>query len=302
MNSIFVCFLLFYRSLTQLGALQSSWQSFLQSKGSMVVITDIARQMQAKREEDATGKLPAVIDNIRLEQISLKYRVDYVLKDLNLFIPKNKTIAFVGESGSGKTTLANIIIGLIPPTSGNIWLGERLLQETDIHSYRSKIGYITQDPTIFNDTIFNNVTFFDEPSNAHIQQFWKVIELASLFDFVQSLPEKENSILGDNGILISGGQKQRISIARELYKNCELLVLDEATSALDAETENIIRENIDRLQGKYTIIIIAHRLSTIKNADTIYLLKNRYIAASGSFDELMNHSGEFKKMVQAQIF
>ena len=302
MNAIFVSLLLFYRSLTQLGLLQSNWQSFLQSKGSMVVISDIAQQMQAKQEEDANNKLPAVIGDIRLEQISLKYHVDYVLENLNLFIPKNKTIAFVGESGSGKTTLANVIIGLISPTSGNIWLGNQLLKNVDIHSYRKKIGYITQDPTIFNDTIFNNITFFDEPANANVQQFWKVIQLASLHDFVQSLPEKENSILGDNGILISGGQKQRISIARELYKNCELLVLDEATSALDAETENIIRENIDQLQGKYTIIIIAHRLSTIKNADTIYLLKNRQIVTFGSFDELINHSEEFKKMVQAQIF
>ena len=124
----------------------------------------------------------------------------------------------------------------------------------------------------------------------------------NLEDFIKSLKDKENTRLGDNGILISGGQKQRISIARELYKNVELLILDEATSSLDSETESIIQKNIDTLHGNFTIVIIAHRLSTIKNADVIYLIEKGKIVDSGSFNELIEHSTKFKRMVELQEF
>ena len=126
--------------------------------------------------------------------------------------------------------------------------------------------------------------------------------MASLKEFVETQPEKEHTRLGDNGILISGGQKQRISIARELYKHTEILIFDEATSALDSETEKIIQENIEKLYGSYTMILIAHRLSTIKRADTIYLLEQGRISASGSFEEMMNKSTKFQKMVSLQGF
>ena len=124
--------------------------------------------------------------------------------------------------------------------------------------------------------------------------------MASLKDFIENQPEKENTNLGDNGILVSGGQKQRISIARELFKNAELLILDEATSALDSETEKMIQENIEKLHGSYTMVLIAHRLSTIKEADIIYLLEDGKISASGSFYEMMDKSSRFKKMVSLQ--
>jgi len=126
--------------------------------------------------------------------------------------------------------------------------------------------------------------------------------LASLSEYLQALPEKEKTLLGDNGILISGSQRQRISIARELYKNAEILIMDEATSALDDETEKIVQSNIEKLHGSYTIIIIAHRLSTIKNADTIYLLEKGRIAASGDFSNMLELSDSFKRIVLLQEF
>ena len=125
---------------------------------------------------------------------------------------------------------------------------------------------------------------------------------AAIYDFVQSLPEKENSRLGNNGVMVSGGQKQRISIARELYKNVEILIMDEATSALDSETEQLIQKNIDALKGSYTMIIIAHRLSTVKNVDEIIVLNNGEIEAQGHFQELIQSSQRFKKMVELQEF
>ena len=153
---------------------------------------------------------------------------------------------------------------------------------------------------IFNDSIFNNVTFWQEKSEENEEKFRKTIEKVSLSEFLNELPEKENTQLGNNGILISGGQKQRISIARELYKDAELLILDEATSALDTETERHIKNNIDLLQGQTTLIIIAHRLSTIKNVDIIYLLDKGKIIASGDFDSLIKSSEKFRKMVELQ--
>jgi len=177
--------------------------------------------------------------------------------------------------------LANLIATLLKPTKGDILFDNNPATLYDLKTYRNKIGYISQEPVIFNDTIYNNIAFWQEISPENMANFWKVAKLTHLEDFIKSLKDKENTRLGDNGILISGGQKQRISIARELYKNVELLILDEATSSLDSETESIIQKNIDTLHGNFTIVIIAHRLSTIKNADVIYLIEKGKIVDSG---------------------
>jgi ABC-type multidrug transport system fused ATPase/permease subunit len=167
-------------------------------------------------------------------------------------------------------------------------------------SFRAKIGYISQEAVIFNDTVFNNITFWDEPTEENVKRFWEVIKLASLNGFISNQPEAEFAVLGDNGIMVSGGQKQRISIARELYKKVDILILDEATSALDSETELVIQENIENLHGTYTMIIIAHRLSTIRNADVIYLLEKGVVSASGNFGQMLESSERFKRMVSLQ--
>ena len=133
-------------------------------------------------------------------------------------------------------------------------------------------------------------------------RFWDVIGKTALTETIKRMPGKENALLGDNGILISGGQKQRISIAREMFRDCSLLLMDEATSALDSENERIIQSNINALKGMYTIVIIAHRLSTVRNADEIYLLENGVITSSGTFDELVSKSPRFRKMVELQEF
>jgi ABC-type multidrug transport system fused ATPase/permease subunit len=165
---------------------------------------------------------------------------------------------------------------------------------------QERTGYITQDPVIFNDSVFNNVTFWDKKTDANLQKYRKAIQQAAILDFIEGLPEKEDSLLGNNGTNLSGGQRQRISIARELYKNVEILILDEATSALDSETERAIQENIDELKGQYTILIVAHRISTIKNADRIVVMNNGEITNIGAFKPLMDSSPYFKKLVELQ--
>jgi subfamily B ATP-binding cassette protein MsbA len=300
LNTIILSLFLFYRALTFLGQIQADWQMFIENIGGMYAISANAQLMTDLEEKMGSTEFPGVKNQILLRNVHLSYDRVKALDNISVEIPVNRTIALIGESGSGKTTIANVIAGLFTPDFGEVLIDDVPLTQYDLNSYRSKIGYISQESVIFNDNIFNNITFWAEATPENIARFHEVLERASLTEFVSSLPDKELTSLGDNGLLISGGQKQRISIARELYKNCEILILDEATSALDSETEKIIQENIEKLHGSYTMIVIAHRLSTIKEADIIYLLENGKISASGTFHEMINSSSRFKKMVSFQ--
>ena len=206
----------------------------------------------------------------------------------------------MGESGSGKTSLVNLISGLVPPDEGRIEIDGTNLYESDKLAYQKKIGYITQEPMIFNDTVFNNVTFWAKPTEASRQRFAEAIRKASLSEFLSTLPMGENTVLEYGGINLSGGQRQRIAIARELYKDIDILFMDEATSALDSSAEKEIQSNIDYLQGHLTIVMVAHRLSTVKRADIIYVLRNGSIDSFGTYEELMNNSRHFSQMVTLQ--
>lgn len=299
-SSIMVSLLMFYRSLSHLVTMQNSWNGFVGSSAGLESVENLINEFNLSKETQNSDTISS-IDNITIENISLSFGTQKILNDIS-FIIKNKTsVAFVGESGAGKTTLANVICGLQLPDKGKIVTDKKSIYETQLNFYRNKIGYITQEPVIFNDTMFNNVTFWAEKTPENLLKFWNTLELVSIRNFAENLEKKEDTPLGNNGILISGGQKQRISIARELYKNVELLIMDEATSALDSETEKFIKDNIDALHGKFTMIIIAHRLSTIKNVDVIYLMENGRITDFGNFEELCNKSANFKRMVDLQM-
>lgn len=299
-TSIMLSLLLFYRSINFLMQVQNEWQGFIQASGGITTVTTMLSEMEAQKEVQPEKMFKQFNQQIHIREVTFSYGATKILNKIDLLIPKNETIALVGESGSGKTTLANIISGLLQPTTGHVMLDNVSLKDLNLNSYRSRIGYISQEPVIFNDDVFNNITFWAEPTKENIEKFWKIVELASLTTFINQLADNEKTILGDNGMLISGGQKQRISIARELYKEVDILILDEATSALDSETEKVIQYNIEKLHGSYTIIIIAHRLSTIKNADIIYLLEKGNVLEYGSFDTMLNTSNRFKRMVALQ--
>lgn len=300
LGSVILSLLLFYRALTFLMNFQNSWQNFVQNVGAIESVSKFSQEMKASKEIMKSEPYKGFQSKIQLKDLIFKYGDQTVINNITLDIPKNHTIALVGESGSGKTTLANIITGILPPASGSISLDGIDVNQYNLDSFRGTIGYISQDPVIFKDNVFNNVTFWAEPTPENLRRFWEVIEMASLSDFISALPEKELTSLGDKGMMISGGQKQRVSIARELYKKAEILILDEATSALDSETELFIQKNIEKLQGNYTIIIIAHRLSTIKKADHIYMLEKGQVSHSGTFNELTEKSVRFKRMVALQ--
>lgn len=301
LGAIMISLLFFYRALAALMNFQTKYNSFLAASGSLDNMTDFEAELKDNIEKDGKHKIDAFQTTIALKQTDFGYdEADGVLKKIDLHIAKNQTIAFVGESGSGKTTLVNLISGLLKPNNGDVLIDGISQKNLNLSSYQSRIGYISQDPVMFNDTIFNNVTFWAAPTPENKQKFREATQKAAIADFIDELKLKEETLLGNNGINLSGGQKQRVSIARELYKDIDILILDEATSALDSETEREIQDNIDQLKGNYTILIIAHRLATIKNADTIYLMDRGKIIGAGNFAELSITSDRFKRMVELQ--
>ncbi|MBT0813037.1 ABC transporter ATP-binding protein [Litoribacter ruber] len=299
---IILSLLFFYRALTYLMSLQTFYNNFLTNSGALENMREFLDELQDHSELKHSGEKVSIKNEIRLKNVSFAYTEKNILKNIDLVIPKNQSVAFVGESGSGKTTLVNLITGLIPNQQGSLEVDGLPIEKIDLKYYQSKIGYITQEPVIFSDSVFNNVTFWAEKNEENLKRFWDALERAHIAEFIRQLPDGEDSLLGTNGILVSGGQKQRISIARELYKDINILIMDEATSALDSESEKIIQENIDELKGKITLLIVAHRLATIKNVDRVILLSNGQIIGSDGFRELVENSVEFKRMVDLQTF
>lgn len=299
---IILSLLFFYRALTFVMAMQNYWNVFLSVSGSLENMTTFSKELKTGSEKNGNEKLTFFKDKLEIRDLSFSYENTLILNHISFNIFKNETIAIVGESGSGKTTLINILSGLLKPGQGTLVIDNIDFNDLDISSYQRRIGYITQEPVIFNDTIYNNVTFWSAKTEGNLERFYKALRKAAIYEFVLEQPEQEDAPLGNNGINISGGQKQRLSIARELYKDVDFLFMDEATSALDSETEKVIQENISRLKGEYTTIIIAHRYSTIKDADKIVYLNKGKIEHIGNFDDLRTLSSSFNRMVELQKF
>jgi ABC-type multidrug transport system fused ATPase/permease subunit len=297
---IILSLLFFYRSLTQIIAYQNSWNSFLNYSGSLENYKEFIQELDSNKLKNRDGiKIPS-INSVKIQSGNFSYDSTGFLQDINLEIGKNQTVAFVGQSGSGKTTLTNIITGILFLDGGEMKVNGLDINNINLESYQARIGYITQEPVIFNDTLFNNITFWAPKTEENMKKFIDCLEMASLVDYFNTLIKKEETKLGNNGMMVSGGQKQRIAIAREIYKEVDLLVMDEATSSLDTATEREIQESFEKLKGKVTMVVIAHRLSTIKSADVIYLLNKGKIMGSGDFKHLQINTKEFKHMVELQ--
>lgn len=300
LGPVILSLLFFFRALMSLMLMQISWNGFLGLSGSIENVNALNEEMRKAREVVGKKKFSELTGSLLLSNVGFKYGDIKILNNINLEIKKNESIAFVGESGSGKTTLVGIIAGLFKPDEGNYFIDGLDVRELNIQNFQSKIGYISQDPVIFNDTVYNNVTFWAERTDENMRKCDSVLKKASIFNFIEELENKKDTLLGYNGINLSGGQRQRISIARELFKNINILILDEATSALDSETERDVQASITALQGEFTIIVIAHRLSTIKNVDRIVFLDNGRILNINTFDKLIEEQPKFKRMVELQ--
>ena len=223
---------------------------------------------------------------ISLEEVNFSYVDNFpVLNDVSINIKKGSTTAIVGSTGSGKSTLIKLLLRLYDVKAGKIKFDDKDIRDLNIHSLRKTIGLVSQDIFLFEGTVFENIAYGNlEASNDDI---WKAAKLSESDEFINLLPNKEDTIVGERGQKLSGGQRQRISIARAILKNPEILILDEATSAVDNETEAAIQRSLDTLKEGRTVIAIAHRLSTIRNADIIYVLEKGEIVESGTHEELV---------------
>ena len=235
---------------------------------------------------------------IEFRHVSFKYAEQWILKDINLVIPKGKTIALVGQSGSGKSTMVDLIPRYYDVQEGEVLIDGINVKDLGIHDLRQLIGNVNQEAILFNDSFRNNISFGVE--NATQQQIEEAAKIANAYDFIMASEQGFDTNIGDRGGRLSGGQRQRVSIARAILKNPSILILDEATSALDTESERLVQDALERLMKTRTTVAIAHRLSTIKNADEICVLHDGKIVERGTHDELLSFDGYYKKLHEMQ--
>jgi len=256
---------------------------------------DALYRRRAKVTESETSLTYA--NAIDLRDVSFTYpdHEHPVLKNISLTIQRGESVAFVGSTGCGKSTLISLILGLIPPQSGEILVDGRDIQQ-NLPAWHRLIGYVPQNIFLLDDTIRNNIAFGIPGQEIDEHRLWDTIKIAQLESFVRESPQGLDTRVGERGVRISGGQRQRIGLARALYRDPEIIILDEATAALDNKTEVLLMQNLRTLEKRRTFIIVAHRLTTVENCDRLYLLEEGFIRAVGNFTELANRNESFRKM------
>jgi ATP-binding cassette subfamily C protein len=297
---------LFVRMVPMFSSVQQSYQYFINMLPAFGTITELEKRcMDAAEPEKGLNKVdsdleetPCAVlkDGVELQNVSFSYPSgSFAIQDLDLKIKAGKTTAIVGRSGAGKSTVADMVMGLIKPDKGEIFLdGNRFNSAL----WRQSIGYVAQETFLFNDTVRFNLQIADPEADEN--DMLNALKLAAAHDFVLDLPQGLDTVIGDRGVKLSGGERQRIAFSRALLRKPSLLILDEATSSLDSENERKIMDAIEGLHGSMTILIIAHRLSTIRRADLIYLLESGSVVESGDWDGLISRKGRFEAFCRLQ--
>jgi ABC-type multidrug transport system fused ATPase/permease subunit len=303
---IFVALILFHRGMQAVISIQSGWQNTMNKIGSLEMVTEEFNTVLDRQEESGLRRLPALSEGIEFDDVCFAYDEDEgdILHDINIEIPVNQTVALVGESGAGKSTLVDMLTLMLRPRAGEIFIDGVVGKDVDLPSWRSQIGYVSQETVVFDDTIANNIHLWEGDIGDDSALRARVVDAAKrahAHHFIQDLPDGYDTVVGDRGVRLSGGQRQRLFVARELFKQPNLLILDEATSDLDTASEQHIQNSIDALQGEVTVVIIAHRLSTVKNANRVYVLDDGRVVEEGPYRELrMRENGQFREMVDMQ--
>jgi len=260
-------------------------------------IFEILEEKNEVVEKAMAKELPG-LKEIEFSRLSFGYQKKEILKDINLKLKAGEAIGIVGSSGVGKTTLINLLLRFYDPTDGAILINGEDIKNFKLKSLREKIGLVTQEPILFNDTIRNNIAY-GKPE-AIEEEIKKAAKIANIHTFIETLEKGYETIIGERGARLSGGEKQRIAIARAILKNPPILVLDEATSNLDSESEKLVQEALSRIMKERTSLVIAHRLSTIRNVDLIVVLKDGRIEEQGTHQELINKKGLYYHFYQLQ--
>ncbi|WP_032808750.1 MULTISPECIES: ABC transporter ATP-binding protein [unclassified Leptospira] len=276
-----------------LPVLQQTYQSWALIKGARGALEDVVDLLDQPLPEYAFLPPPDPIkfqNELSLKNISFRYHHDgpWILKDINLAVKKGSKIGIIGQTGSGKSTLLDLIMGLLEPSSGSIFLDGKELNEKNIRSWQASIANVPQAIFLSDDTILNNIALGIPRQDIDIEKAKQAAEKAKISDHIENLNEGYKTFVGERGVRLSGGQRQRIGIARALYKEASIIVFDEATSALDNETERAVMESIEGLGKDLTVLIIAHRLSTVKNCDQIIALNAGRVERIGTYNELFS--------------
>jgi subfamily B ATP-binding cassette protein MsbA len=250
--------------------------------------------------EQSSGLVPEKFQTVAFEDVQFSYdsQEETVLDDVSFEFKAGEFIGFAGPSGAGKSTIVSLLTRMYEPDSGEITVNQTSLNRLNLDEWRSRVSVVRQDPFIFNDTLRYNVTVGNR--EAPQNEIERVCEIAQVTEFLDELPNRYETNLGDNGVRLSGGQRQRISIARALLKDSDVLVLDEATSDLDSKLEELVHDAIETMERNQAMLVIAHRLSTVMNADRIYTMQNGEITETGTHEDLVQHDGQYAKLYAAQ--
>ena len=296
--SFLAAMMLAYQPVRSLATLNIAIQQGLAGAKSVLPVIDYIPEVQDKKE---SKELIVNKGEIDFEKIDFNYSKDgsVVLNSINLNIPGKKMTALVGHSGAGKSTILNLIPRFYDANSGDIKIDKQSIYNSSIYSLRKSISLVSQDTTLFDDTIFNNIAYAN--INASVTEVKEAAEYSFASEFIEKLSDKYDTLIGENGVRLSGGEKQRLSIARAILKKSPIILLDEATSSLDAETESKIQKAISFLTKGRTTIVIAHRLSTILNSDVIYVIDKGHVIDYGKHDELIKTSETYKNFYEKQL-
>ena len=289
-----------YRLLPAVQNIYSAQSMIKYNRPALMIIINDLKEIETEEKNELSNEVDQIIKfdrKITVNDIFFKYPKSKknVINGISLSILKNTSIGFAGSTGSGKTTLIDVILGLLDPKKGNIIVDDTIINNQNLLSWQNKISYVPQTIFLIDESISSNIAFGIKREEIDHDKVAKAAQLANLDRFVEDLPEKYDTLVGENGVKLSGGQRQRIGIARALYNEPEVLVLDEATSALDGITENYVMEAIESLSNKLTLIIVAHRITTIENCDMIYFLEEGKIKDYGTYNELISKNSQFKR-------
>ena len=292
LTSLYLC----YAPFKSIAKSNTSWQQGASAAEDLYAILDVP-------PDPAEAPAPQSVDNFSdaliAKGVCFGYGDEVVINQLNLEIPKGRTVALVGSSGGGKSTIIDLFCRLYEPTAGAIILDGIDLRDLSLEGLRKQISVVDQNTFLFNDTVANNIAYGHTESSP--ERIEAAARAANAHDFIVQLPDGYNTLIGENGTMLSGGQRQRVAIARALIKNAPILFLDEATSALDSASEKVVQEALDRLMANRTTLVVAHRLSTVVNADCICVIAGGQVVESGTHAALLGHGGVYSRLFSTQF-